>query len=347
MGTRGRGETPRMNQGISSFENLSFISTTEVGGLKPLAATALTQVNLRVSPSPRLRVFFGQISGRAFLSLYTSMTQTIYDTKTQLSVLTGKLERSLPYNWFPTPRKIALQLIDLADIKPYHKVLEPEAGAGDIALLIRATTPHVDVGEIHPLMQQILMLHGFNLVHADFLSTTPNPVYDRIVMNPPFSADIQHILHAYQFLARDGILVSLVSASWKLPAALPLRRLIKTHGNIIKLPEKSFRESKRPTDVAVWIITLHKTSRTEANGWTIELRTNFGVIRNPAGEIHTTYFGFEDPFKAQDFIDYLHSQHRCTKAKLRYSERLSTPYEVKVWGADTSILHSCNFEIQR
>lgn len=275
------------------------------------------------------------------------MTQTIDDTKNQLLLLTGKLERYLPYDWFPTPCKIALQLIELADIQPYHKVLEPEAGAGDLALFIRATTPHVDVGEIHPLMQQILLLHGFNLVHADFLFTNPNPIYDRIVMNPPFSADIQHILHAYQFLAPDGILVSLVSASWKLPLAFPLRKLIKTHGNIIKLPEKSFRESKRPTDVAVWIIVLHQNSRTEANGWTVELATNFGVIRNPAGEIHTAYFGFEDPFQAQDFIEYLQNQHCCTKAQLRYSERLSTPYEVKVWGADPSILHSCNFEIQR
>ena len=48
----------------------------------------------------------------------------------------------------------------------------------------------------------------------DFLKLTPDPVYDRVVMNPPFDAelDIEHVQHAMGFLAEDGMLAAIMSA---------------------------------------------------------------------------------------------------------------------------------------
>jgi len=50
----------------------------------------------------------------------------------------------------------------------------------------------------------------------------PNPVFDRILMNPPFThgADIPHILHARKFLTPGGRLVAICAAGPKQQAAL-------------------------------------------------------------------------------------------------------------------------------
>jgi methylase of polypeptide subunit release factors len=50
---------------------------------------------------------------------------------------------------------------------------------------------------------------------GDFLQHTEK--YDRIVMNPPFTADqdIDHVLHAYDLLNPGGRLVSVMSPGWQ------------------------------------------------------------------------------------------------------------------------------------
>lgn len=69
----------------------------------------------------------------------------------------------------------------------------------------------IDCFEIHPLLQTALKLQGFNLVGDDFLNSSPQPIYDRILANPPFGNNgvARHTTHAYNFLKPGGILVSL------------------------------------------------------------------------------------------------------------------------------------------
>ena len=40
------------------------------------------------------------------------------------------------------------------------------------------------------------------------LTLTPQPVYDAVLMNPPFSRECEHIQPAFQFLRPGGTLVS-------------------------------------------------------------------------------------------------------------------------------------------
>ena len=53
-----------------------------------------------------------------------------------------------------------------------------------------------------------------NVWHEDFLSRLPHGSYDRVVMNPPFDLerDIDHVMHAMEFLKPDGLLVAIMSA---------------------------------------------------------------------------------------------------------------------------------------
>jgi len=94
--------------------------------------------------------------------------------------------------------------MDIANIRPGMLVLEPEAGRGDIAFACIDAGAIVDCYELMQANFDFLASSGrFNSVHhMDFLEATPEPIYDRIVMNPPFlkQADIKHVQHALRFL---------------------------------------------------------------------------------------------------------------------------------------------------
>lgn len=107
-----------------------------------------------------------------------------------------------------TPEKVSGQLIALSGINASSKVLEPEAGIGSIADEVKKTTPHVDCIEISYEFRELLGLKGYNLVGQDLLMCDPRPVYDAVLMNPPFSDECRHIRHAYDFVKPGGRLAA-------------------------------------------------------------------------------------------------------------------------------------------
>lgn len=115
-----------------------------------------------------------------------------------------------------TPPEIAEQLVNLARIDEHSKVLEPSAGIGSIADIIRKITKNIDVCEYNYSFSNLLKLKGYNVVGNDFLEYNSEPVYDAIIMNPPFSnnQDIEHLQHAYSMLKTGGTLVCITSPHW-------------------------------------------------------------------------------------------------------------------------------------
>jgi len=95
------------------------------------------------------------------------------------------------------------------------QVLEPSAGRGNIADMIRAASPTatIDVCEINPLRREILTLKNYNVVGSDFTQFDSGEYYDVIVMNPPFNngMDIRHVRRAYNMLKPGGVLIALLS----------------------------------------------------------------------------------------------------------------------------------------
>ena len=73
--------------------------------------------------------------------------------------------------------------------------------------------------------------------------------WDRIVMNPPFSRqqDIDHVMKAYELLAPDGILVSVMSVSFQFRTnrkSEEFRDFLDSVGaSVYDLPEGAFKES--------------------------------------------------------------------------------------------------------
>jgi phospholipid N-methyltransferase len=139
--------------------------------------------------------------------------QKIMQMKEQLK--TGVRVVSAP-SLFPTPPSLAERLIQLADIRPGHKVLEPSAGTGRILDAISQNCVLLEHGdwvavELNLDLARVLAAryHWFKVVQEDFLQFSGR--FDRIVMNPPFEngADIKHIQHAFSLLNPGGRLVAI------------------------------------------------------------------------------------------------------------------------------------------
>lgn len=124
-------------------------------------------------------------------------------------------------SFVPTPPPLAVELVELAEIPAYARVMEPSAGLGAIAQQIRIAHPDVTIlcVELLPdhrraLERKELQLHP----EGDFLKLDPGQVglFDRVVMNPPFGVggkqvDIDHVRHALRFVRRGGRLVAVMS----------------------------------------------------------------------------------------------------------------------------------------
>lgn len=130
---------------------------------------------------------------------------------------TTALSKDLAF--YPTPDKVIDVM--LRDLRFDHDsvVLEPSAGTGNIvnrvlALGARVTAVEVDAGRVATLRasRPISNPARFCVVHANFLTMGPTPTYTHVAMNPPFAGThwMDHVRHAFDFLAPGGILVAVV-----------------------------------------------------------------------------------------------------------------------------------------
>lgn len=154
------------------------------------------------------------------------------------------------FGFFESPPKVVDRLVKLARLEGGQRVLEPSAGHGNIALRLAAEGCDVDCIELLEANVGTLRSAGLPTVrHADFLACEPDPVYDRVVMNPPFAkqADSQHVLHALTFLSPGGLLVSVMAPGVTFrsdKASTTFRDLVEARGGAIEdLPDGSFKES--------------------------------------------------------------------------------------------------------
>lgn len=170
------------------------------------------------------------------------------------------------WGFFPTPDDAADTIIADAYLyrapdKPPLRVLEPSAGTGQLARRCVEKGAIVDCVEVQPQLADQLQAYGiYNRVTcADFLVTTPDPdrLYDRIVMNPPFDLerDVDHVVHALDFLAPNGLLVAIMSAGTEFRETKKAARF-RTHMNRLNarwrdLPAGSF------ASVGTYVNTLY------------------------------------------------------------------------------------------
>lgn len=124
------------------------------------------------------------------------------------------------FQFFATPDSIADWLVELADLKESDSILEPSAGQGAIieAILRQHKTANIIAIELMELNSSILIQKGFHHELGDFLTIPNQPIYDKIIANPPFSKnqDIDHIKRMYEVCCPNGRIVSVASKHWQI-----------------------------------------------------------------------------------------------------------------------------------
>ncbi len=168
--------------------------------------------------------------------------------------------------FFPTPKPIISQMLELADIQEGDRILEPSAGKGDILDMIRLHHPENEVTAIerNGTLFDVLEAKGHSVKRVDFLEHQGE--YNAVIMNPPFEkgADIEHVRHAYNLLAEDGKLVAIMSEGSFFrndSQATEFRNWLDDVGGISEqLPEDAFNnaEAFRKTGVQTRIVTIAK-----------------------------------------------------------------------------------------
>lgn len=163
-------------------------------------------------------------------------------------ILTGTYDKPNQHDFFATPPTLAESVIELAQIERGMFVLEPSAGEGALAELAWGKGAAVTVVEIDYKRMKKLRERSWHVsIPGDFLELEPWP-FDRVVMNPPFSRqqDIDHVVHAWEFVRPGGRLVAVMSAGASFRVnrkSVEFRALVGLYGKFLPNPADSFRES--------------------------------------------------------------------------------------------------------
>lgn len=160
------------------------------------------------------------------------------------------------FQFFPTPCEVADYLVELAEIRVWHSILEPSAWDGAILRSLPTGCRNITAIELDEKRYDTLKKYASKVECTDFLKWNDEK-YQRIVMNPPFSKsqDVKHILHAYSLLSDGGILVSVASSSIKSREGNLYNELKILNPEFIELPEWSFKESGTMVNTVIVKIT--------------------------------------------------------------------------------------------
>jgi len=167
-------------------------------------------------------------------------------------------------DFYPTPPDVAATMLDPLELRS-RVVVEPSAGSGNlVSECLARGAAEVLCCEPEPQLRAILAaISGSRLIGSDWLAVTGDQIshVDVICMNPPFSADERHILHAWAIAPPGCEIVAL--ANWNTISGqyrglqLQLAKLIEGYGSSEHLGE-CFADSERPTRVSVGMVRLTK-----------------------------------------------------------------------------------------
>ncbi len=238
----------------------TVINELEVTGIYIILPTEQLDRNVYVAVKDKLEKIGGKynkkLKGFSFKSDPSSLLSKIQNGE--------KVNIKKDFQFFETPLELANRVVEEADIKEGHLVLEPSAGRGAIALQVS----HLAIVDVCELFEEnATHLKGvirLNFLGNDFLSLPSEEKYDRVVANPPFSnnQDIDHIRKMYSMLKPGGRIVSVASSSWTFGSQkkqVEFREWLDELGaDIQDVEEGTFKESG--TNVRTTLIIIDKAA---------------------------------------------------------------------------------------
>lgn len=128
------------------------------------------------------------------------------------------------FNFFETPDALADKMAELIDdVGRGAKILEPSAGLGSLIRAVHRAIKYpieaIDFCELQGEFCDILTESGAVQVGNDFLNYQPGPIYNAVIMNPPYKNSLaeRHVNHAWDCIRPGGKIAALVgmqAAEW-------------------------------------------------------------------------------------------------------------------------------------
>lgn len=179
--------------------------------------------------------------------------------------------------FYPTPPEVVRLMVDGLELKN-KRVLDPQAGRGDILDYVKKTTKALWRGEYYDAdlelyamekdadLRAVLKEKGYKVVDSDFLRYTGQMYFHFFLMNPPFAEGAKHLLKAWE-VSNGALIRCLLNAetlrSLHTQERQILSKLIETHGSVRNLGQP-FLKADRPTDVEVVLVELQDTRQKES-----------------------------------------------------------------------------------
>ena len=164
-------------------------------------------------------------------------------------------------DFYPTPPEVIETMIGSLNVAG-KVILEPSAGSGNIVEYLKALGAEVIACEKDPELAEIVANKCSLLAH-DFFTVEAHQVshIHMIIMNPPFSCDERHILHAWNLAPAGCRIISLCNSSTVNERNYSSRRelgaIIDEYGSSADLGD-CFSNAQRPTKTEVSMIILDK-----------------------------------------------------------------------------------------
>ena len=184
------------------------------------------------------------------------------------------------WNFFPTPKNLIEKMLEEYKTKPLPKnILEPSAGKGDIIDYInkiqnkRKQQSNIYAFEfVEELRNIIKQKDNCQILGNDFLqyqnskskNKSKNINFDLILMNPPFDKGVNHVLHAWDLLSREGQVIALLNKHTYYNAynshRLKLKSIIDQFGEVEYLGDcfTSQEKVERTAQVGVVLLKIKK-----------------------------------------------------------------------------------------
>lgn len=164
-------------------------------------------------------------------------------------------------DFYPTPENVINDMLFGLDLFG-KEVLEPSAGSGNIVDALNDNGALVSACEIEPKLRDILK-DKCDLIGTDFLKLQKEDCshFDFIIMNPPFSADEDHILHAWEIAPNGCEIIALCNYNTLSNNYSRKRKelitIINNYGQSRNLGNV-FSDAERETNVDIGLIRLNK-----------------------------------------------------------------------------------------
>lgn len=191
---------------------------------------------------------------KALAEFYGEVLADTTDEKPAKKQASTAVSKDLQY--YPTPAKLAADVVDELYQVEGAKFLEPSCGDGRLMDALRKAGAKIAGIEFDALRATQARAKGYSVLTANFLDTVPTGNFDQVLMNPPFYGKhyAKHVLHALKFLKPGGTLTAILPATARYDHGL----LDHLNPKWRDLPIGSFSESG--TNINTVVVTIRKAA---------------------------------------------------------------------------------------